>query len=56
MATFNEVRNLMNRIARKTSVITIRPRCPACGFKIRGANHENGRHHISGMKGKCEIK
>lgn len=22
-----------------------KPRCKDCGFKIRGANHESGRHH-----------
>ena len=21
------------------------PRCKACGFRVRGANHENGPHH-----------
>jgi DNA-directed RNA polymerase subunit RPC12/RpoP len=22
-----------------------RPRCPDCGFRIRGKDHENGMHH-----------
>ena len=30
------------------------PRCPDCGYRIRGKNHEEGSHHKSG--GKSEDK
>ena len=25
-------------------------RCKSCGFKIRGANHEEGSHHLSNSR------
>jgi|APSaa5957512622_1039677.scaffolds.fasta_scaffold66559_3 hypothetical protein len=30
----------------------IRPRCKACGFKIRGLNHNDGDHHKAGRPSK----
>ena len=27
------------------------PKCSACGFRIRGKNHEQGGHHKRGFKG-----
>lgn len=29
----------------KKSTQPKRPRCKACGYRIRGANHESGSHH-----------
>ena len=31
-----------------------RPRCPKCGFRMRGKQHEDGQHHSgsSGRSGK----
>jgi len=28
--------------------LLVRPRCPKCGFKIRGKQHEKGNHHKHG--------
>ena len=25
-------------------------KCSACGFKIRGSNHNEGKHHLAGQK------
>jgi hypothetical protein len=33
----------------------IRPTC-SCGFKIRGKNHEEGKHHIQGKGGNKKKK
>jgi len=30
--------------------------CPDCGFHVRGANHENGQHHLSGKNGRLTVK
>jgi len=27
-----------------------RPRCKVCGFRIRGKNHDEGRHHQEAAK------
>ncbi len=32
------------------------PRCPQCGFHIRGKEHEDGIHHKVGKSGKATIK
>ena len=34
----------------------VRPRCRTCGFRIRGANHEQGAHHQHGKGGKYTPK
>ena len=31
-------------------------KCPECGYKIRGKNHDEGDHHKSGGKGKGKKK
>lgn len=30
-------------------------KCPECGFRIRGKNHENGPHHKGGKNGKAKV-
>lgn len=29
-------------------------RCGKCGFRINGANHDQGMHHIHGVKGQAK--
>ena len=31
--------------------LVARQLCAICGFKIRGANHEQGEHHLTGRNG-----
>lgn len=31
-------------------------KCPKCGFRVRGKNHDKGRHHKKGKMGKYNPK
>lgn len=31
-----------------------KPRCKICGFRIRGANHDNGDHHRKALEARKE--
>jgi len=33
-----------------------RPRCPKCGFRIRGKNHADGQHCTEGRGGRYKPK
>ena len=41
----NDTRPTNNRAAERN-------RCFSCGFRMRGKNHKNGQHCISGSKGR----
>lgn len=38
-------------MATTTKKSKAKKRCPSCGYKIRGPNHEEGRHHQQGRNG-----
>ena len=47
-----EKKMVEKRMSEKKLSERLRPRCPDCKFRIRGENHDEGKHHKSGGKGK----
>jgi len=41
---------LAKRKGRKMKTTRQRPRCPVCGYRIRGRNHNIGHHHQQAEK------
>ena len=47
----NKKKEKKNTAAEKT-----RPRCPQCGYRTRGQQHEDGYHHKHGSSGRAAMR